>query len=618
MKKKKIFFTILLSLFLGVGGVVHAATSELLAVNFQQKGEVSELELVFDANDVDAEKFHLVEDKQIIVDVKNIQAKERVLRAFDTSEFSGSVVFVSSYKKPGSKDDLRIAIQLRDNVRSKLKRLPKRVLLQIENRFGAFTTSDLNDRKIVNDLASADSELNSLKGVRLHVPKSTSVNDILDNLTFSGRKKYIGKKISINYKVVPVEQILRNLADVSGFNLIMGPEVHNLPALSLSMNDVPWDQALDTILGINKLVAQKNGSILMITTLEKATEDQKLAIEAKRIARKEEPLATKVFPLSYADATEMSKILEQYLTPGKGKITVDGRTNNLIIRDVLGTLEKFRSIIDVLDSQTSQVLIQAKIVEVNESYSKEIGLQQGLKIGYDPIGSLGSTVASTVGGGETAGFDGGPGFTFNSAPSGGSDARSLFGLKIARFSRLVNLDFQLQLMETESKGKIIASPKVIAQDKKKAMLETIDSTSFREVEVSENGSVSGVEFKEISVSIKLEVTPQVTNEGSIFLDIAVTKEHFSTAPSADAPPDIAKRNIQTSVLVDSGSTVVLGGIYNYSKIESQSGVPFLKDIPLIGWLFRTPYNPSTSKTEMIIFMTPRIINPEESGIVDKG
>jgi type IV pilus assembly protein PilQ len=172
-------------------------------------------------------------------------------------------------------------------------------------------------------------------------------------------------------------------------------------------------------------------------------------------------------------------------------------------------------------------------------------------------------------------------------------------------------------METESKGKIIASPKVVAQDKKKAVLETIDTTSFREVEVSDNGAI-GVEFKEISASIKLEVTPQVTNEGSIFLEIAVTKEHFSTAPSADAPPDVAKRKIETSVLVDSGSTIVLGGVYNYTKLESQSGVPFLKDIPLIGWLFRTPYNPSTNKTEMIIFMTPRVINAEESGIVDKG
>jgi len=588
--------------------------SELKAINFKQSGELSVLEMVFDDDKVVAEKTNVQQDKQIVIDLKDTKSVERVMRAFDTSEFSGSVVFVSAYPKPGSEKDIRVAIQLRDNVRSILKKEGNRTLLEVENRFGVFsqaTVSGVDNLDQPKPAEESDSNVSNLL-----IPKSDSVEDILDNLTMSGRKKYIGKRVTLNVRDVTVEDLLKMIAETSGFNIILTKDVKQLPAMTLNLVNVPWDQALDTILSLNKLVGRKNGIILMVQTYESAKKEQQEMADAKNMNLKQEPLVTKVFLVSYASTKELSKILEEYLTKERGKISEDSRTNSLIVKDTPDVIEKVRKIIETLDTQTPQVLIESKIIEVNETYAKEIGLKEGLNFGYDPVGEVGVAAASTVGADVTPGTDGGPGFQFSSAPTNTpGNVRNLFGLTVSRFSRLVNLNFSLQLMETESKGKVLSSPKVITQNKKKAKLQASKTDSFRKVEGS--GTDQTITFQEVEATLNLEVTPQITNEGSIVLDISIKKEDFGERPSPDAPPKKTMSGVETNVLVDNGSTIVLGGLYEYTKREQISGVPFLKDIPLIGWLFRTPYAPETTKREIIIFLTPRIINQEESGISDQ-
>ena len=177
-----------------------------------------------------------------------------------------------------------------------------------------------------------------LKG--FNVPKSEKLEDILENLTLSGKKKYIGKKVSINVKDIKVEAILSLLSEASGFNIILTDEVSQLPPLTLSLVNVPWDQVLDTILGLNKLVATKNGVILMITTLEKATKDKEIEAKASELNRKEEPLVTKIFPISFTQTEEMVKILEQYSTKERGTLSTDVRTNSIIVKDLPVVIEK--------------------------------------------------------------------------------------------------------------------------------------------------------------------------------------------------------------------------------------------------------------------------------------
>ncbi|WP_127715227.1 type IV pilus secretin PilQ [Halobacteriovorax sp. HLS] len=601
-----------LLLTLMCAGITNIWAATLEKIDYKIKEEVAQLELVFDVNDAQAKKFHVTEDKQIIIDLKGVQATDRVIRAFDTSEFSGSIVFVSAYRKSSNPEDLRIAIQLRDNVRSILKREPNKIILEVESRFGVFSQRTIEENKTYEEKVTED-----IKEIgKLSIPKSDSVSDILENLTLSGRKKYIGKKITFNIKDLPVADILNMIADASGFNIIITDDIKKLAPLSLNLTNIPWDQALDTILGLNKLVAKKNGVILMVTTYEKAAQEQEQEFKAKKLKEKEVPLLTKVFPISYATTQDLIKILEGYITE-RGKLNEDVRTNSLIVKDTADTIERIRKIVGVLDTQTPQVLIESKIVEVNESYKKEIGLQNGLNFGYDPVGQIGDAPPSVIGNDPTAGTNAGPGFTFSSAPSTGDSARSIFGLTVSRFNRLLNLNFSLQLLETESKGKIVASPKVITQNKKKAVISTKQTTSFSK-SVSTDANTNETTFEEAEASLILEVTPQVTNEGSISLELDLMKQQFGTRPSAAAPPDKQERRVKTNVLVDNGSTIVIGGVYNYEKREAHSGVPFLKEIPLVGWLFRTPYAPETIKQELLIFLTPRIVNQEEAGIIDQS
>ena len=605
---KKGFFQVVLTLFLTIEVCFSQGIVELNGINFRQKGDVSELELVLEDNRVAADLKPIKEDKQIILDLKGVKASAKVLRGFDTSEFSGAVVYVSAYPRPGSPNDLRLAVQLRDNVRSILKRRNDKLVLEIENRFGAF-----NYDKITKARVSAVTDRNSVTSSRIQVPKSESVEDILENLTLSGTKKYIGEKTTLDVKNLKVEEVLNLIAEASGFNIILTEGIKDLPRLTLRLTNVPWDQALDTVLGLHNLVAEKNGNILMIKTLEQATAERKREVEAKALSEEREDLVTKVFPISYASIEELQDVLKEYLTPERGKLNSDLRTNSLIVKDTPATIEKIRKIVELLDTQTPQVLIESKIVEVNESYARELGFNNGLTFGYDPVGATASA-AGSIGATTGTDVDFGPGFSFSSAPSPGG---STIGLAIGQFGRLFGLDFQLQLMESESKGKVLTSTKLVTQNKKKATFKGSKNAYYqRSIGVGEDTQVT---FEEITADLVFEVTPQVTNEGSIAMEISFQKSDFTTNTNSTsgAPPTKVGSDVTTTTLVDNGSTVVIGGLYEYSKSENHSGVPILKDLPLIGWLFRTPYNPSTSKREVIIFITPRIVNQEQAGLVSR-
>lgn len=607
---KKGFFLFILASFHIINCKLFA--TDLKALNFTQKGEISELEFLFDSNDVVANKFQIKDDKQIVVDLNNVSATERVMRAFDTSEFSGGVVFVKAYKKPKSTNDIRVAIQLRDNVRSVLTRKANRIVLQIENRYGVFSQNKIEEGTSVKEQMS---NIPSKELSRLNVPKSDNVEDILENIILSGRKKYIGKKITMNLRSVEPVEILKMIAETSGFNIVVTEEVKKMPPMTLNLADVPWDQALDTVLEMNRLVAKKNGMILIVNTFDQAVKENEIEKKNKDALVEQDPLVTKVFPISFANLAELKNILSEYSSDNvgggagaaggkRGKISVDNRINALIVKDTAEVIERMKKIIELLDAQTPQVLIESKIVEVNESYSKEIGLKNNaLSFGYDPFSAS-----------ANANPNSGTGFSFNSAPS---PTTALFGLNVLRLSKLVNLDFSLNLMENESKGKIVSSPKIITKNNVAAKI-TQDETSYyaETAPPAVAGERPVTTFKAQSTKLSLDVTPQVTNEGSISLAVDITKDSIANRENL-APAGETKRSIKTQVLVDNGATVVIGGIYSYSSSENHSGIPFLKDIPLVGWLFRSSFNPSTIKKELIIFLTPRVINQEEAGLADK-
>lgn len=590
---KKGFF--LLALLVAQVACVYA--QEIKNVSFVQEGEISKLIIETDKPNVFAERFHVTEDKQIILDLKNVKVSPKLLRGIDTSEFPGSTVFISGYKKPGSTNDIRFAVQLRDNVRSIVENKDQTIVLSIENRFGVFSKGKVREDKSSTTLLSAEDS------VGINVPKSNSVEDILLNLTMAGPKKYIGKRISINVRDIPIPDLLNMIADTSGFNIIIDQSVTALPPLTITLTNVPWDQALDTIMNLSKLIAQKNANILIVKSTALASKEKEEELKAIQLKAGLEPLVTRVFLINYATLPEMVKIVNDYITKDRGSLQQDERTNSLIVKDTVESIERIRKIIETLDTQTPQILIEAKVVEATESYSKRIGLSRGLSFGYDPFKITDGLLPE------------GPGFSFSTAPSAGSPTAA--GLTIGIFKRLAGLDLTLQLMESEAKGRIISTPKVVTQNKKPATITSSEQTSFAVQQLATGVQPAATTFQTITATLNLTVTPQVTNDGAISMDIALNKQAFGARPSSNAPPNMTTRNITTNVLVNNGSTLVIGGLYQTSTLETVSGIPYLKDLPVVGWLFRTPIAPDTNKNELIIFITPRIVNQEETGIVDR-
>ena len=585
----------------------------LESIDFRQEDGLSLLEMTFDKDGMQGKRYHVLEDRQIILDIKNVDASKKVLRDLDTSEFLGSVIYVSAYKNPKNKNDVRVALQLRENVRSSLVKEKNRLVLKIENRFGVFNESGEN----LSD-AYVDGRGRSEEGEKVHVPKSNSLEDILHNLTLSGKKKYVGKKITLKVNNISIVDIFRMVSEISGFNVITSSSVSKGAALSINLVNTPWDQVLDIVLRLNKLVAKKNGTILLIQSLEEATKEAKEELENKKLALGLEPLITKIFPVSYAKIADLEKIVKSYLTDKRGAISLDQRTNSLIVKDTEEKLERVRKIVETLDTQTPQVLIESKIVEVVESFVKELGLRSGVNLGYDPIGlATEPGEAATRGiigeegsaGGE--GTDGGPGFAFSTMAGTGDN---IVGLTIGRLGRIFNLNFQLQLFESESKAKIISNPKVVTQNNSKASFSTTEEDYYAVTTQDPEGGPATRTFAQQQATVSLDVTPQITNEGSVVLQISLKRDDFGERAIIGGPKKLLSNNIQTNVLVDDGSTIVLGGIFVKRSQIAEAGIPLLKDIPFLGWLFKSIYNPTVSKRELMIFLTPKIINEKNKGI----
>lgn len=574
---------------------VYAQTSNIKSVNFIQEGEVSKLIIDLDEGTF-VEKIPLKEDKQIILDLKNTKSIKRFLRPIDTSEFKGSTVLISPYPKPGTKGDLRFAIQLRDNVRSILENKGKRIILNIENRFGVFSKQKLTKAGL--------KENNTITDEVINVPKSFKIQDILENLTQSGVKKYIGKKISINVNNMPYTDLLKIIAGTSGFNIIIDEEVNKLKPLTLNLTNIPWDEALDTILSLGSLNATKHSNILTVQTEAQARAKKLVEIENATANQIQEPLVTRVFPISYAEVATLSPIVSTYLTASRGRVQSDVRTSQLIVTDTVDVIERIKSIIKTLDTQEPQVLIEAKVIEADEGYEFRAGLATGgLSASYDPVTATGDLAANSGT------------FSLSSAPSVADP--TLLGASISVFKRLLNLNFELQLMESENKGRVVTSPKIITENNQLAQITNTETTPYA-VTVTDASGASTTNFEEATANISLAVTPKVTNEGAIAMTVDITKGGFGTADTLNTRPPTTTNQIKTKVLVDNGSTVVIGGLYKTVDRKIESGIPFLKDLPLIGWLFKSAYNPTKTRSELIIFLTPRIINQKEAGLVNRS
>jgi type IV pilus assembly protein PilQ len=408
--------------------------------------------------------------------------------------------------------------------------------------------------------------------------------------------EYTGKKISLDFQDADIVPIFRLLSDISGYNIVVSPEVKG--KLTMKLNNVPWDQALDLILKTFSFGKSVEGNIIRIAPYTVFVKESEESAKAKEAGIKAEPLETKIFPISYADVKVVEASIKnaKILTP-RGSISVDVRTSSMLIKDVASVFPEVENLLATLDKPTPQVMIEARIVEVNTNAVKDLGIQWGGFIkGVNTLSSIGGFSGLNPGTftGENFLVD------FPGGASAGSGSGFTFG--ILNPAKTLGLDLQLSAVETLGKGKVISNPRILTVDNGKAKI--LQGKSIPVRKLTTEGTVS-TEFKDIN--LELNVQPHITPDNSIGISIEIKKEELDpTVPSIEGVPGTDKKEAKTDVIIRDGETIVIGGIYKINTTESETGVPGLMKIPVLGWLFRNTKEEMTT-AELLMFITPRIV-----------
>ncbi len=417
-----------------------------------------------------------------------------------------------------------------------------------------------------------------------------------------GGKKFVGERIGlIDIKDIDIKDLLRYISEFAGLNLIVDQSVTG--TATYRFKNIPWDQALEIILKDKGLGSELQNGVLRVATTEKFRQEEQERRKLKEEQDLSVPTQTITKPLSYAKVKDIEKIIKGNLSK-RGKLMIDERTNIIIVTDIPDKIPGIVELINTLDKATTQVLIEARIVEVAKTFKRELGIQWGFTGMYDS--SLGTQTGmnfpnSLNFGGvldPTTGDIGSIGGYAVNMPA--VSATSAFGLHMGNVLGSFSLDMVLSAMEDDGLGRILSRPKVVTQNNKTA---EIESGARIPIQTVQNNTVT-VQY--INASLKLEVTPQITAEGTIIMDVHVKKEEPDWTHVIQGNPTIVTRNASTQVLVRNGGTTVIGGIFQVNDQYDHGRVPGLSKIPLLGWLFKHDLN-STTNNELLIFVTPKIV-----------
>ncbi len=410
--------------------------------------------------------------------------------------------------------------------------------------------------------------------------------------------KYVGRKISLDFQDADIIDIIRLIADVSGLNIVVGDEVKG--KMTLKLVNVPWDQALDTILKINILGQQRDGNIIVISTLASITQRQEEEAKSKDTGIRAEDRETRVVYLNYGEAGVMAEPLKKLLSP-RGDITVDARTNTMVIKDIPSSIEEVVKMAKTLDTRTPQVSIEARIVQVSPKFTRSLGVQWGANyrdIGNSNLIRIASDSGLSPGGSPGPFGTPNPGFAVNTPASGSLGG---VGFTFGRFTdNPLTLDLRLSAGETQGLTKIVSTPKITVLDNLEAKIEQVESIPFQTV------SAQGTQTTFIDAGLTLLVKPHISSDGGIVMKVTIKKNAAADQARSSAGPSILKKEATTNVLVLDGETIAIGGIQETLDVESSSGIPFLMDIPIIGGLFKNK-DKRKENTELLVFITPKIV-----------
>lgn len=538
--------------------------------------------------------------ERVVLDIRKTALPPKFRRALDTSAFSGAVKMIAAYER-GS--DVRVVVDLRRPVPYHLTRNGGQITLAFEGGSDEPRPSQTGEVRtggreivVIEGAPQGAVPQGAAQGGSVEV-RQESASAVPPDAAALG---YTGRRLSMDFVDADIRNVLRIIGEVSGLNVVAGDGVQG--KVTVRMVDVPWDQALDVILKTRGLDQVREGNVIRIAPAEKIAQERAKQEEARKTAVAEAPLFNDIIPVNYATAGEVLDKVQAVLSE-RGSVSVDQRTNALLVKDTAERLAEVRELVARLDTQTPQVLIEARIVEVASSFARDLGIQWGGSFNADTAhgSSTGWAFPHSI---NAQGSSGVENFAVNlPAAVGAASPGGALALTFGSIDDVLTLDLRLSAIESSGRGRVVSSPRVTTLDNKTAEISQGIEIPFT------TATEEKIETSSIDYKLKLNVTPHVTSDRSIIMKIDVTKDAPSTTFFAvdSRTPAKETRAATTEVLVKDGETTVIGGIITDTQGDQELSVPFLGKIPYLGALFRKKEK-RVDKTELIIFITPKIAN----------
>ncbi len=531
------------------------------------------------------------DSRTVVLTLEGAKLPKKLERSIDTSGVAGPLLMVSSFNQPSGK--VRVVVTLRGEASEQV----------VETSKGLVWT-----------LVSGQAERHAAEEAP-EVPAVTTAQAAgfggaapdYALLGAPGQKQYVGQRITLDFHDIDVRNLLRLLADVSKKNMVVADDVQG--KITVSLRNVPWDQALDIVLQSKGLGKQEVGNVIRIAKFDVIAKEEAAKLEAQKNRQILLPLKVRIIPVNFSTAGDLARQVKDVLTD-RGTISIDERTNVLIVKDTQEALARAEGLVRNLDTETPGVLIESRIVEANSNFTQALGVQWGGNFGFSPATGNGLPVSfpnvmtGTGASGQTPnqGTSSTPNYAVNLPAAIGQGSGGGIGLVFGSANGAFNLNLRLTALERKGMLKTISAPKVATLDNKEATISQGQSIPFSQV------SASGVNTTFVEALLELKVTPHVTADGSILMKIKATNNSPNPAlTGANGQPSIFKRQAETTVLVKDGDTTVIGGIYTRLTSNTTSSVPFLGDIPILGFFFKSKEE-RDDHTELLIFITPRVLN----------
>ncbi len=560
---------------------------------FNESGDKDSIKIIADS-EIKADTF-IVEGDKLVVDVRDADNSIKPYERVVDSELI-SKIRIGVHTEPLNK--VRFVADLRKAIKYDVNKQGKEITINVYPREDKIQPpppvqiAAVEQVPIVKSDAVVNPPAVAAPAVR-EEKKAAAVSQAQNVTPVKNNGQLNVKKVSLDFQDADVVNVLRLLAEVSKLNMIIGDNVKG--KITIKMLDIPWDQALTIILKMKGLGKIYENNVLRIDTLANIAQQQEEEARAKDAMVKAEDLTTKIIPVNYARAKEVAESIRKTLS-SRGDITIDDRTNTLIVKDVADKHEEILNLLKTLDRPTPQVLIEARIVQADTNFAKDLGVQWGGNYASNP-GDYNMGVVTGPTGTVSAPSTG---FAVNLPASGIAGSKGSVGFTIGKtVGDAFNLDLRLSAGETKGLTKILSAPKIATLDNREAIIQQGESIPYKTY------SQEGTKTEFIDAALTLKVTPKVTPDGHISMNIKITKNRQGSIV-VEGTPSINKKEATTEVLVRDGETTVIGGIYELSDTDNANMIPWMHQIPLLGWLFKNT-SKSNIKSELLIFITPKII-----------